>query len=501
MTGRVEHIVIVGGGSAGWMAAAGLSRYMRNMPVRITVVESDEIGTIGVGEASVPLLAVFNSLVGLHERDFIQATQGTFKLGIEFAGWNRPGESYLHPFSPYGQSLGVCDFHQYWLKARAAGYAAPLEDFNLNAALARDSRFNLRSSDGQSPMSILSYAYHFDAGLYARNLRTLAQSYGVNRVEGRIVEVEQQPETGFITGVKLASGQRVEGDFFVDCSGFRALLIEGALEAGFNDWTGLLPCDSAVAVPSARTEPLLPFTRATAREAGWQWRIPLQHRTGNGYVYSSRHISDDAAAATLMANLDGRPLGDPRIIRFRTGRRSKAWVKNCVAVGLSAGFLEPLESTSIHLIQKGVMKLLTFMPSASWSHALADEFNRQTAFDYEEVRDFLVLHYKANGREGQPFWDALRNNPVSDTLQARIDLFRDSGRVFIDDRELFKLPSWVTVLTKQGIFPRDYDPMAEAVSTAEITGRLEQIRMILNRTAQAQPTHADFIARNCKTFS
>ncbi|ESQ88940.1 tryptophan halogenase [Asticcacaulis sp. AC460] len=497
-------IVIAGGGSAGWMTAAALSRFMKNFPadraVKIILVESDEIGTIGVGEASIPLLGVFNALIGVEERDFIQRTQGTFKLGIEFHGWTRDGESYLHPFGNYGQSLDMTDFHHYWLRARAAGYSAPLDDFNLNTLLARSNRFALRDANPASPLSSIAYAYHFDAGLYARYLRSLAQGNGVERIEGRIVEVQQHAETGFLTGLKLASGQVVEGDFFVDCSGFRGLLIEETLKAGFTDWTGLLPCDSAVAVPSARTEPLLPYTRATARTAGWQWRIPLQHRTGNGYVYATSHISDDEAAATLLANLDGPALTDPRVIRFRTGRRTKAWVKNCVAIGLSAGFLEPLESTSIHLIQKGVTKLLTFMPSGTWSQTLVDEFNRQTTFDYEDVRDFLVLHYKANSREGQPFWDALRHNPVSDSLQARMDLFRDSGRVPVSDHELFKLTSWVAVMLNQGIVPRDYDPMADAIPLSTITGRLDQMRGVLARAALAQPTQAEFIARNCAAF-
>jgi tryptophan 7-halogenase len=498
MSNRIEHIVIVGGGSAGWMTAAALSRYTQGMPVRITVVESDEIGTIGVGEASIPLLGIYNSLIGMHERDFMVNTQGTFKLGIQFVGWKHEGHEYLHPFGAYGLSIGVCDFHQYWLKASQAGYGAPLEDFNLNSVMARHNRFSLRSSNANSPLSGMAHAYHFDAGLYARNLRLIAEGNGVTRIEGRVVEVMQDSDSGFITGVKLASGRQIQGDFFVDCSGFRALLIEGALKAGYEDWTGLLPCDRAVAVPSARTAPLLPYTRATARTAGWQWRIPLQHRTGNGYVYSSRHISDDEAAATLMANLDSEPLADPRLIHFRTGRRTKAWVKNCVAIGLSAGFLEPLESTAIHLIQMGVTKLLTFMPTGTWSQALVDEFNRRTAFDYEDVRDFLVLHYKANSREGQPFWDELRHNPVSSTLQARMDLFRDSGRLYVADHELFKLPSWVAVMLNQGVVPRDYDPMADAVSMDEIVSRLDYIRDTLAKTAQAQVDHADFITRQCR---
>ncbi|WP_443749560.1 tryptophan halogenase family protein [Asticcacaulis solisilvae] len=489
------RIVIVGGGSAGWMTAAALGRFLRASPTKVVLVESDEIGTIGVGEASLTLLGLFNQLIGIDERDFVTRTRATFKLGIEFVDWARKGNRYFHPFSQYGQTFDVCDFHHHWLKARAAGAGGDLEDYNLNSVLARQNRFNMRGTDPSSPMSGVAHGYHFDAGLYAAYLRSHAERHGVTRIEGKIINVRQDAGTGFVTAVELADGQAVEGDFFVDCSGFRALLIEETLKAGYHDWTGLLPCDRAVAVASERTGPLTPYTRSTARDAGWQWRIPLQHRTGNGYVYSSVHIGDDEAAATLLANLDGEALADPRVIRFRTGRRAQAWSKNVVAIGLSAGFLEPLESTAIHLVQKGVTKLLKSMPDMDFAPQLRDEFNRQTAFDYEDVRDFLVMHYKLTEREDTDFWRYNRNNTVSQSLQDRLDLFAATGRVFINEHELFKLPSWLAVMIGQGLRPAAYDPMADALSTPDVVRALDMMRDMIAKAAAQQPSHAEFIAR------
>ena len=511
------RIVIVGGGTAGWMTAALLGRFLRASPTQVTVVESDEIGTIGVGEASLPLLSTFNALLGIDERDFIRQTKGTFKLGIQFVDWLRSGHQYFHPFGVYGQTVDIVDFHHHWLKAHAAGQGGGLDAYNVNTVLAMAGQFSGRNPDPRSPLSSVIHAYHFDAGLYARFLRGHAEANGVTRIEGRIVDVTQTAESGFVTAVTLQSGESVSGDLFVDCSGFRGLLIEDALKTGYVDWTGLLPCDRAVAVPSVRTDAavaprngsgaqsrlpdgtpsggLTPYTRSTARDAGWQWRIPLQHRTGNGYVFSSQYLSDDQAIATLMNNLDGEALADPRIVRFRTGRRAQAWNKNVIAIGLSAGFLEPLESTSIHLIQKGATKLLKCLPDMDFAPQLRDEFNRQTAYDYEDVRDFLVMHYKLTEREDTPFWAYNKHNTVSDTLRERMALFQETGRIFVNEHELFKTGSWLAVMLGQGLAPRGYDPMADALPLADTVRMLDQMRTMIAQASETVPGHGAYVAR------
>ena len=501
MTEALDHIVIVGGGTSGWMTAAGLSHATRNTPTRITLVESEEIGTIGVGEATIPLLKLFNNFLGIDELDFIRQTKASFKLGIQFNDWTHIGHSYIHPFGSYGMPLGVSDFHHYWLKARAAGQVSDLGDYSINVQMARMNRYAMPVNDPSSPLSTLGYAYHFDASLYAGYLRGYAEARGVRRIEGRIATVQQDSESGFITGVTLYSGQEVTGDFFVDCSGFRGLLIEGALKTGYEDWSSLLPCDRAVAVPCENVGPLTPYTRSTARSAGWQWRIPLQHRAGNGYVYSSHHISDDEAAGTLMQALDGKPLAEPRLVRFQTGRRKNAWTKNCVAIGLASGFLEPLESTSIHLIQKAVTKLILCMPTKTIPQVLRDEFNRQTRFEYEDVRDFLVLHYKATQRDDTDFWNYCRENPVSDSLRDKMDLYEQTGRIFVSEIELFKQASWLAVFEGQGLQPKAYDPLAEDVPLDQTLKSLGMMRDILGRAAGNTPLHAQFIAAHCRAAS
>jgi tryptophan 7-halogenase len=490
----IRRIVIVGGGTAGWMTAAALARMVR-AGASVTLVESEAIGTVGVGEATIPPIQTFNAMLGIDEKDFLAHTQGSMKLGIEFADWNAPGHRYLHPFGEYGFDIEGVKFHQVWHRLHAAGQASALDDYSLCAAACARNRYDTPARDPASPLSRLVRAYHFDAGLYARFLRGYAEARGVVRREGKITRVSLRGEDGFVEAVTLEDGSRIEGELFVDCSGFRGLLIEEALHTGYEDWTHWLPCDRALAVPTANAGPLTPYTRATARPAGWQWRIPLQHRTGNGYVYSSAHVSDDEAAATLLANLEGEPLADPRPLRFTTGRRKLAWNRNCVAIGLSGGFLEPLESTSIHLIQAGIARLLALFPDTGWGDAERDAYNDFTRTQYEQVRDFVILHYKTNGRN-EPFWRQVREMAVPESLSRRIDLFRNRGRVFRHDDELFAETSWIAVMLGQGVTPQGWDPLADALDPAQLQQMLDRIRATFRRAAEAMPDHAAWLARH-----
>ncbi|MFN3552320.1 MAG: tryptophan halogenase family protein [Novosphingobium meiothermophilum] len=497
----LRRIVIAGGGTAGWMAAAALSRLCANGTTRVTLVESEEIGTVGVGEATIPPIKTFNAMLGIDEDAFLAATQGTFKLGIAFEGWHREGESYLHPFGAYGADIEGVKFHQIWLKLRAMGIPVPLADFNMAEVAARMGRFDRPTGDPRSALSQLDYAFHFDAGLYAAFLRRHAEARGVERLEGRIGQVLLHGETGFIEALRLEDGRLIDGDLFIDCTGFRALLIEGALGSGFEDWSHWLPCDRAVAVPCARAGgaagPILPYTRSTARAAGWQWRIPLQHRTGNGMVYCSRYWSDDEASGTLLANLDAEPTGEPRLLRFTTGMRKQPWVKNCVALGLASGFMEPLESTSIHLVQIGISKLLALLPDRSFPAHERAEYNRLTAIQWAQIRDFLILHYKQNARGDAAFWQECAAMPVPETLERKIALFAGTGRLFRYDDELFTDANWTAVMTGQGIIPQAHDPLADALDGAALRDMTARMADAFRRTARAMPFHADFIARHC----
>ncbi|WP_343520295.1 tryptophan halogenase family protein [Sphingomonas sp.] len=489
-----RSIVIAGGGTAGWMAAAALARFC-GPSWRITLVESEEIGTVGVGEATIPMIRLFNQALGIDEAEFLRETHGTWKLGIEFDGWGAPGERYMHAFGVVGRGLGLLPFHPYWLRARAAGRAGPLGDYVLNAVAAKADRFAHVERAADSALPAMPYAFHFDAGLYAAYLRRYAEAHGATRIEDRIEQVERDGERGDVAALVLASGARVAGELFVDCSGFRGLLIEGALETGFDDWGHWLPCDRALAVPCERAEPLIPYTRATARAAGWQWRIPLQHRTGNGYVFSSAHVGEDEAAATLLANLDGAPQADPRLLKFRTGKRRKAWNRNVVALGLAAGFIEPLESTSIHLIQTGITRLLDFLPAGPVADVDRDAFNRQSDFEIERIRDFVILHYFANGRAGEPFWDALRHMTLPEPLADRIAMFRGSGRIVRDHDELFDVPGWVQVMIGQGIVPERWHPLADTLDDAQLDQFLSTVAQAYRRDTARLPGHADYLAR------
>ena len=489
-------IVIVGGGTAGWMTAAALAQACKGRVAEIALIESAEIGTVGVGEATVPPIQVYNRYLDLDIRDFIQKTQATFKLGIEFKDWTRLGHRYFHQFGPIGMELhGGVAFHHFWLKMRQMGEDFPLEDFSPNAVAARNGRFILSKGNEPNP---LAYAYHFDASLYAAYLRGYSEQRGVKRHEGKIVSVRQHPETGFVTGLTLENGSEIAGDFFIDCSGFRGLLIEETLKSGYEEWGEWLPCDRAVAMPCEGSGELEPYTRSTAREAGWQWHIPLQHRTGNGYVYSSNHISDDKAAETLIANLGGKALGDPRFLRFTTGRRRKTWNKNVVAIGLSAGFIEPLESTSIHLIQTSLFRLLGLMPLPDYDPTSEDEFNRLCKIEMEHVRDFIILHYHAVERDDSDLWNHVRTMKIPDGLQYRIDMFRNRGRVArFNEQFLFIEANWVPVMLGQNIIPQQIDPLVDCVDWAQTQRILHDIRSVCKERVMAMPTQKDFIAHSC----
>ena len=492
---RVRDIVIVGGGTAGWMAAAAFARFLEG-GWRIRLVESEEIGTVGVGEATIPAIRLFNNALGLDEDDFVAATQGTFKLGIEFRDWVREGHSYHHAFGPVGRELGLVPFHHYWLRGRALGLAKPLGAYSVNNVAALRNRFDRVAARPGSPVPEVPYAFHFDASLYAAYLRRYAEARGVERIEGRIVGTRLDPETGHVETVRLEGGAEVAGDLFVDCSGFRGLLIERALGAGYEDWTRWLPCDRALAVPSARAGPLTPYTRSTARTAGWKWRIPLQHRTGNGYVYCSRYLGDEEAAKELVASLDGEPLAEPRQLRFVAGRRRKFWVRNCVALGLASGFLEPLESTSIHLVQSAIMRLLVFLPGRGFSDAGIAEYNRQTALEYERIRDFIILHYKANERD-LPFWRECGAMEVPDTLAGKIELFRAGGRIVRRDEELFTEAAWLQVMIGQEVTPEAWHPLADQLSEADLAAFLGAVEQLAAGVAARAADHAEFVSRRC----
>jgi tryptophan halogenase len=488
------RIAIVGGGTAGWMCAAACAAKLDPSRYQVRLIESEEIGTVGVGEATLPQIKEFNDFLGIDEAEFMSATQATFKLGIEFVDWGHVGARYIHPFGAFGRPIGVADFFNYWLRMRET--AGPLSDYCLAIVAARQNRFDFTAKDPSDPASAFSYAYHLDAGLYARYLRRWSEARGLERIEGRIVSVGRDAESGDVDGVTLASGETIRADLFVDCSGFRGLLIEGALKSGYVDWSHWLPCDRAVAMPCARADgPIAPFTRSTAREAGWQWRIPLQHRTGNGYVYSSRHLGDDHAVELLTSRLDGAPLAEPNRLRFTAGHRRRCWNGNVVALGLAGGFLEPLESTSIHLIQTGIIRLLGLFPRQAIDPAVVERFNADTVHEYERLRDFVLAHYAVSSGLDTPFWRDVRSTALPDSLAARIEAFRTSGNILNEPTELFGPTNWFAILWGQGVRPADHHPIADALPIEELRRRLGLLRQRSAEMLADLPPHEDFLAR------
>ena len=494
---RIRNFVIVGGGTAGWMAAAALAKVLGTQRHSITLVESEEIGTVGVGEATIPPITHYNQILGIDENEFVRETHATFKLGIEFVDWRRLGHTYFHQFGLFGAKIhNGAPFIHYWLRLRGAGGDPDYQLYNSEALAAREGKFGRVSAATRGDLPAINYAFQFDAATYAAYLRRYSERRGVVRTEGRVVGVRQNGESGFIEAIELSDGRIVAGEFFIDCSGFRGLLIEGALEAGFEDWSHWLPNNRAAAVPCEKVEEPTPFTRSTAREAGWQWRIPLQHRTGNGYVFSDNFISEDQAAQKLLQRLDGPALADPKILRFTAGKRRASWVKNCLAVGLSGGFLEPLESTSIHLVQVAIVKLLDLFPQKDCHPALLRRFNAEMDELYEGIRDFIIAHFKVTERDDTPYWDHCRTMSIPDSLAARLELFRSRGEVQPSVNGLFHDTNWFAILFGQGIEPIDYHPLADAMADDDLDLTLAKIRGLIRKRVDSLPSHGDYL-RTC----
>jgi len=497
---NIKEIVVVGGGTAGWMTASALSILLRNPNVRIRLVESEAIGTVGVGEATIPHIRYFNQLLNLNENEFLRKTNATFKLGIEFVNWGEVGDRYFHSFSPYGVNMEGVQFHHFWLRHAMKDGVPPIDDYNLQSLASKVNKFTHPKPElAGSPLGSIEYAFQFDASLYAKYMRGVAESRGVERVEGKVVKVNQRAEDGFIESVALDSGDVIEGDLFIDCSGFRGLLIEQTLQSGYDDWSHYLPCDRAVAQGCELDGPPIPYTRATAHSAGWQWRIPLQNRLGNGHVYSSEYISDDEAYSQLKSGLDGEPISEPKFLRFKTGVRKKPWNKNVVSIGLSSGFLEPLESTSIHLIQTAVARLLTNFPDKLFNQNDIDYYNRRTLLEFEQVRDFLILHYNATQRTDSPFWNYVRTMDLPETLRERIDIYLENGRLYRENNELFSENSWFAVFEGQNFRPKRYHPVIDNLSDEALDRRMSEIRRTTIKCLDAFEDHDRYLHKLCQS--
>ena len=487
-------VVIAGGGTAGWMAAMALSRQMHEL-LEIVLVESEDIGTVGVGEATIPPMRVFHKLLRIDEQEFMCATEATFKLGIQFENWGKQGDKYLHAFGRIGKETWMADFIHFWLRGRNLGVAGELGEYCLEWKAARDHKFGL------DPKAELNYAYHLDASFYGRFMRKLAEFSGVRRVEGRISAVKQNSTTGFVESLVMESGETVSGDLFIDCTGFRGLLIEQTLHTGYEDWSHWLISNSAVAVQTESVGPAVPYTRSIAHENGWRWCIPLQHRVGNGNVYSNNHMSDDEATSKLLADVEGKTITEPRVIRFKTGRRRRVWNKNVIALGLASGFLEPLESTSIHLVMTGITRLMQLFPFSGMDAAVVDEYNRQTALEFERIRDFIILHYKVTEREGSEYWNFCRNMEIPETLQQRIDIFKITAKTFQKENEIFRVESWTQVMLGQGLIPTGYHQFADIMDEKDLRKFLKDLSSTVNSQVQQLPSHQAFIERYCSSRS
>ncbi|WP_196140237.1 tryptophan halogenase family protein [Aliikangiella sp. G2MR2-5] len=488
----IKKVVIVGGGTAGWITASLLAKVLGKV-IDITLIESSKIGTIGVGEATIPPIIAFNNALGINEKEFIRATQATIKLGIQFENWGRMGDSYMHAFGDIGKNFPFCEFHHFWVKTRRMGMQSDFWDFSLNFQAAKQNKFQAIAGIKGTNLPGIQYAYHFDASLYAKFLSEYSRSSGVELIDGIVEKVNLNSEDGFVDSIQVDSGETIAGDLFIDCTGLKSLLIEQTLNTGFDDWSHWLPCNRAVAVQSENGKFLSPYTRSIAHEAGWQWQIPLQHRTGNGLVFSDMHLSDEQAIEKLLANIEGQTLTDPKVIPYRTGKRRKQWNRNVIAIGLSAGFFEPLESTNIHLIQTAAIRLLKLFPHNGITESEVTEYNQQTQSEYERIRDFVILHYKQTERNDSDFWRQCHRMDVPESLSQRMALFKSTGKVFRTQDELFTEVAWKQVLIGQGAIPEDYHPMADTLSEQQLKDLLSSLKTLIGRTVEAMPTHESFL--------
>lgn len=488
----LKHVVIAGGGTAGWMTAAAFSKLLGNN-IKVTLIESDDIATVGVGEATIPPIKNFHKLLGINEQEVMKATHATFKLGINFENWGQVNDQYIHSFGVTGKECWAGEFHHFWLHGKQKGHHDEFGDYCFELQAAKQNKFALGHD---RPMN---YAYHLDATLYAKYLRTFSENLGTERIEGKISQVDKCMKTGNISALTLASGQTIAADFFIDCTGFRGVLIEQALHTGYEDWSHWLPCDSAVAVQTKSVSKPIPYTRSIAHDAGWQWQIPLQHRVGNGLVFCSKYLSDDEAKNLLLENIVGETITEPRVIKFKTGRRRKGWHKNCVAIGLSSGFIEPLESTSIHLIMTAIVRLLRLFPYNGVTSSAVDEYNSKLDSELNAVRDFIILHYKVNERADSKFWQHCQHMEVPPSLAHKIRLFKETGRVFLDDGDIFRVDSWTQVMLGQGLMPMQYHKIANIMNDDELTKFLTSLKSAISNAVSELPEHDDFIKQYCSS--